>query len=112
MTSFSEEKDEFCDAREEEALFNEPEAHADSRDDTFQDTNEGSEEEGEEEEPAEPTEADIARGKELLEKAEALKVEGNVLFGQRLFEEAAEKYKEAIAIAPPDHPTTAVYYSN
>lgn len=112
MTTVEEEKDEFCDAQEES--LNEADAHDEEKDGKFEEAHEGSEgeEEEEEEEPGEPSEEDIARGKELQEKAEALKAEGNSLFGQRLFEEAAAKYREAIAIAPHSHPSTAVYYSN
>ena len=107
-------EDEFCDAHDEKTL-NEPTGAASNEtEDKFEDVEEeGSDKEEEEEgELAEPSEADTARGKELLEKAAALKTEGNTLFGQRLFDEAAEKYKEAISLAPPDHPSTAVYYAN
>ena len=107
-----EEQDEFCDAHEE--ALNESDAHANVKEgDHFEEADEGSEEEAEEaEEAPEPSAEDIARGKELQEKAEALKAEGNALFGQRLFDEAANKYTEAISMAPHNHPSTAVYYAN
>jgi len=48
----------------------------------------------------------------MLKAAEALKQEGNRLFGQQHFNEASQKYTEAVIAAPPDAPEAAVYYAN
>ncbi|KAI8475696.1 MAG: hypothetical protein J3K34DRAFT_28345 [Monoraphidium minutum] len=44
--------------------------------------------------------------------AEALKLEGNALFGQQRWDEAMAKYQEALDAAPEPAPQRAVYYAN
>lgn len=49
----------------------------------------------------------------MLEKAEALKQEGNTLYGQAKYNEAVEKYADAVDAAPPSaSKQRAVYLSN
>mmetsp|Transcript_38982 Transcript_38982/g.110408 ORF Transcript_38982/g.110408 Transcript_38982/m.110408 type:complete len:175 (-) Transcript_38982:490-1014(-) len=48
----------------------------------------------------------------MLHTAELVKQEGNRLFGEQMFVEAAAKYSEAVEAGPPGHPQLAVYYAN
>lgn len=51
--------------------------------------------------------------KQLLNEAEALKAAGNTLYGSSKFQEAKEKYLEALGVAPPDAlQQQAVYLAN
>lgn len=62
--------------------------------------------------PKKLTEEDRERQEVLLEKARAIKQEGNTLFGEGQYEEALSKYTEAIEVAPDGHKEQAVYYNN
>mmetsp|Transcript_39571 Transcript_39571/g.88030 ORF Transcript_39571/g.88030 Transcript_39571/m.88030 type:complete len:249 (+) Transcript_39571:79-825(+) len=61
---------------------------------------------------AEPSSSSTETDDQKLAKAEALKAEGNQLYGEGKYQEAADKYNEAIDTAPPEHKATAVYFAN
>lgn len=63
----------------------------------------------EQEEEEEVSEEDKQR---MLLASEALKQEGNTLFGQQAFSEASKKYTEAIIAGPPKAAELAVYFAN
>ena len=48
----------------------------------------------------------------MLERARALKAEGNALFGSYDYDAAIRKYSEAIEAAPAGHKEQAVFYNN
>lgn len=60
------------------------------------------------EEPWEPTEQQQA----LIDEAEVIKTEGNTLFTSGSYQDAIDKYNDAIQTAPEQAPQQAVYFAN
>ncbi len=60
------------------------------------------------EEPWEPTEQQQA----LIDEAEVIKTEGNAMFVSGSYQDAIDKYNDAIQTAPEQAPQQAVYFAN
>ena len=90
-----------------------PSAQGDSTEDAGGDTAGAGGSEGQEKEKEkELTEEEKAEQEAMLERARALKAEGNALFGSYDYDAAIRKYSEAIEAAPGGHKEQAVFFNN
>ena len=90
-----------------------PSAQGDSTEDASGDAAGAGGSEGQEKEKEkELTEEEKAEQEAMLERARALKAEGNALFGSYDYDAAIRKYSEAIEAAPGGHKEQAVFFNN
>lgn len=73
---------------------------------------EGAEQAGNENVGKELTEEEKMQEQQMLAGAQALKAEGNALFGAHEYDAAIQKYTEAIETAPTGHKEQAVFFNN